>query len=363
MAEHDEELDRRITALLALAQQDAPAPQKAILPAPRRTGRILAIAASVVLIGVAGVALVARGRSDHPSAATTASSVDITSTPSQSSTDPSTTVADERNCSAPAVDSYDTVGSMHTIVPSAQALDIAIVALDGPWCPGGSGFVRVTATNVGTSQERLIPLQLILNGGMNKYPLSLANLTGEYGGMSVAPGSSITIEVHVSLPAVPPGAYLLQVYGFDSSADVNVAGPTACASTDLSAAVGPSDNGPHHQTTPLTVTNVGAAPCFLGKPLIVMGVGSDGIPATQIPLREGFDSVEDPRPSRVLQPSEATSIVVRTVDGCLDSTHPAVYWSGLQLVMDRVGSSAIQVTGRFQTACGVSLTGWARPIG
>jgi hypothetical protein len=363
MAEHDDELDRRITALLALAQQDAPAPANDALPQPGRSRRWLAAAAAVVLVGGGVTALALR---DEPVivAPSESTRVDTTSTPTQSSVAPSTTVAEGGDCSAPAVDAYDTVGSMHTIVESSQALDIEIEALGGPWCPGGTGLVRVTATNIGASQEELIPLQLILNGGMNKYPLALAKPLDETGGLSIAPNSGITVEVHVTVPAAPPGPYTVQLYGFGSGADVRIEGPLACATADLAAVAGPSTGSALQVLTPITVTNTGTTPCFLGKPVIVLGANGSAA-ATQIPFDDGgYYAANDSRPSRVLNAGEVTTVVLTTDNSCIDDTPN--YWATLQLVLDLQLSSAVEVAfgpdSRVQTQCGLFVAGWAAPV-
>jgi hypothetical protein len=372
MPEHDDELDRRITATLGLAQQDAPAPALVPLPSPRRTGRILAAAAAVVLVGAAGIALANRDDSAVATVSTTVPvpSVDTTSTPTQSTSAPSSTIPDlpgePRDCSAPAVDSYDTFGSMHTIVESAQALDIRVEAVDAPWCPGGIGVVRLTVTNVGAGQEELDPVHLILNGGMNKYSLEHRRDESEPDVLSLAPGSGITVEYHVAIPAVPPGSYLLQLYGFGPGTDIRIDGPAACTTDHLSAVAGPGDGAGQHSMTPITVTNIGTTPCFLGKPLIVMGTRPDGTGPEQIPFEEGgFFPVVDPRPSRVLAPGQRSSLILTTVTSCLEPTTDIVAWSSMQMQLSPLGDSTVSVTFGpdigVQTTCGLAVSAWGAP--
>lgn len=365
MAEHDDELDRRITALLGLAQHDAPQPLLAPLPAPRRTGRWLAAAAAVLLVVAAGTALALRDGNDNvASVVTTVPGVDSTVgettavVPSTASTVPT----EPRDCSAPAVDAYDSYGTMHTIVESSQALEIELVALDAPWCPGGTGVVRVTATNVGAGQERLDPIHLILNGGMNKYTLVHDDTVDEAGGLSLAPGTGMTVEYHVLVPAAPPGSYSLQVYGFGPGTDVRIDGPAACTTDHLSAVAGSSDGAGGKVMTPITVINTGTTPCFLGKPLIVMGTDAGGTGDTQIPFDDGgYFAADDSRPSRVLKPGGSTTMVLTTDDSCLDDT--VSYWSTLQVTMDPLLPSSFDVAlgpdSRVQTQCGLFISGWA----
>ena len=369
MAEHDDELDRRITALLGAAQQDAPDPQSATLPRPRRSARWLAVAAAVALVGGGFAALAMRD--DPESALPTDSTSSPTTVPSDdsqlvtsSSAATSSTSPTPRDCSAPAVDSYDTVGSMHTIVQSSQALDVSIEAPDAPWCPGGTGTVRLTVTNVGIGQERLDGVLLILNGGMNKYQLAHTASADEPDVLSLAPGAGVTVDYHVDVPSVPPGSYSLQLYGFGNGRDIRIDGPSACATNDLSAVAGAGDGAGQHEMTPVTVTNIGGTPCFLGRPLIVMGTGPNATGPTQIPFEDGgFFPVDDPRPSRVLQPGESTSVVLTTVNSCLDGASPPVYWSALQIEMSVPGDATIGVAlgpdNFLQTQCGLALSGWA----
>ncbi len=371
MAEHDDELDRRITAVLGLAQQDAPDPQSAALPHPPRGARWLAVAAAVALVG-GGVAVLAMH--DEPESVVPAESTALTTLASHgsqlatsSSAATSSTIPAPRACSAPAVDSYDFFGSMHTVVQSAQALEISIEALDAPWCPGEVGVVRLTVTNVGAGQEQLDPVLLILNGGMPKYQLTHRSDESEPDVLSLAPGTGITVEYHVTLPAVPPGSYSLQVYGFGPGTDVQVAGPPACDTVDLAAVAGVSDGAGGHEMTPITVTNTGDATCFLGKPVVVMASAADGTTtASPIPFEEGgFFPVIDPRPSRVLAPGESTLVVLTTENSCLEPATSPMYWSQVQLWTGPQGNSNVVVDlgpdNRVQTECGLAISGWATP--
>jgi hypothetical protein len=369
MAEHDDELDRRITALLGLAQADAPKPADVTRPRPERTHRWIAMAAAVVVIAVGVAALTLHGEpatvspADSTPIDTSLSETTIAETLATAQSTTPTLPSQQSTCSAPAVDSYDMVGSMHTIVESAQALDIEIESLDTPWCPGGTGVARLTVTNIGVDQERVYPIQLILNGGVNKYPLTHIGSDQEPGGLSLAPGTAITVEYHVAVPAVPPGSYLLQLYGFASSADVRIDGPLACATADLEAVAGLSDGASGNVGTPITVTNTGTRPCFLGKPLMVMATGPDGTGATQVQFSEGaFFPVVNPLPSRVLAPGARTMLVLTTHNTCLGPTTESVSWSSMQVQMSPLGNSTLNVTfhswSHVQTACGLELSGW-----
>ncbi len=369
MAEHDDDLDRRITDLLGLAQHDAPVPAETALPRRHRTGRWMAAAAAVALVGVGVAALALR---DDPETVAPVESVPETtvatsdsSTVTQSSVSPSTVVDEPSDCSAPAVDNYDMFGSMHTLVESTQPLDVKIEAFDAPWCPGGTGNVRVTITNRGVGQEQPDPIVLILNGGFSKYQLVL-DPEAQASPPVLGRGESMSMTARVTLPAVPPGSYSLQLYGFGPGTEVNVSGPPACNTVDLAAVAGAGARASGQEITSVTVTNRGDTACFLGRPLSVMATAPDGtMTASPIPFEEGgFFILDDPRPSRVLEPGKSTMVVLTTPTNCPGSTTPT-YWSQMQLWTGPQGNSNVVVDlgpdNRVHTDCGLALSGWAAP--
>ena len=253
---------------------------------------------------------------------------------------------------------------MHTILENVQPLRVTIEPVDAPWCTGGSGRVRFTITNDGTDDETLDAFRIILNGGMAKYPLLPSNSAAARTPVALAPAETRSWDLEVVIPAVPPGQYPLQLYGFSESAMVEILGPRACATDDLAAVAGPTDSAMGHSSTAITVTNVGDDACFIGTPLWAQGTAAGGS-TPQLTVDFGAPSyfpTTDPRPSRTLLPGERTITILATSAACVDTVVPT-YWTHLQLVLDWSRHAVLDIDlgagSAVQTDCGGAFSGWS----
>jgi hypothetical protein len=351
----DDELDRRIRATLDDAGSDAPRATPLGTAAPVSDHRRWwAAAAAVVLVAGGVVALAARHEADV--AAPTTSALPSTSAPS-------TSVAPAEDCDANAPDQYDGLGSIHTIVPNAQPIDVAVTFSPLTWCSGGQADVTVSFTNHGVGIEHLQSPQLIVDGGPAKWPIAtLAPL-------DLAPGEERKVTTHVQVPNAPPGSYTLHIYGFDGGASVELDGPVACDGSNLTATATAQDGALGNVRTDLVVTNTSAAPCLLLSPVRISGSEKKNNGAVEpVEFHTGtYFGDPPPLPSRVLQPGASALMILGTSNGCDDPAQSHL-WSDLFIsVADGFfgyGGSAVSLYVPLtlaQPTCGLSISAWGSP--
>ena len=348
----DHRLDEGIRSLLGMAGADAPTdtvPVHAIVTRHARS-RVLVVAAAVVLVLVGAVVLTS-GRDGQPQVAPATTPVAVSSTVAQSSGDP--TVPDGPLCTVPNITEYDEIGTMHTVMPNEQPLD-AYVTVDstGSFCSGDTIVVSVTVHNRGVATES-VPTRLILNGGPNKYPVI------EYPPYPLQPGNSRTETFEVTLPAAPPGNYVLGLYGLGEGAPITLANPPLCDETTLeTTATADAAMGTHYAF--ITGTNVGTRDCFIGAVRRVENY-VDGIP-NLLSNVGGLDQPSlPPLQSHVLRPGDRVGIVVSTTSSCLDGTVVEQPIEVLALHMSMRGVTPVTVDLRgvgVQSACDFSLSDW-----
>ncbi|MEN9646118.1 MAG: hypothetical protein RL238_2787 [Actinomycetota bacterium] len=368
MTEHDDQFDRRVRELLAMAQDDAPEPDEAHTSPRRATSslplRLALVAAALILVVVAVAVLGGRGSDRAVPADSTGATSSSTAASTTIPVDPVTCLT---NLSVP----YEETGTIHTVVPSNQALDIEVQVLDGPWCPGGTGNVRLTATNIGSAQETLDPIQLVLSAGMEKYPLSLRTVGDEPGGLSIAPDTGLSVDLLVAVPAVPPGSYSLYVYGFDASAALTVAGPDVCTTTDLVSQVVESGIAGNDTNQTLTdayqvarVTNRSDEPCVLLQPTWVAGLrfGEDSGTVGVLP-GPGVQTVRPvPLADFLLEPDESADLVLTMPRGC-DSDRVVYDMIDVHLGVGATDPDQhwISVGQDVEVTCGLAVSDWLEP--
>ncbi|MFM2076898.1 MAG: hypothetical protein RJA49_788 [Actinomycetota bacterium] len=345
----DDELDRRIRAVVGDAGSDAPraTPMGTVAPVSPDHRRWWAAAAAVVLVAGGVVALAVRHEPDG--AAPTTSALPSTSAPS-------TSVDPAQDCDAIAPAQYDNEGSIHTILSNPQPIDVSVTFSPSAWCSGGRATVTITFTNHGVGIEHLQDPQLILNGGMAKWPI--ATLAA----IDLAPGEHREVTTNVLVPNAPPGSYFVHIYGFDGGAQVGVRGAVACDGTNLSAAVDvPDDVGSMRNN--LVVTNISDSPCLLTTPWAVIALtGTNGF--TQIPFEQrAFFGDPEALPTRVLQAGERALMFIRVAnEGCADPTKTYT-WDRLQFWFGApVGTTDLKADVHFPSpACGLFISAWGSP--
>ena len=269
---------------------------------------------------------------------------------------PTTTLA--LDCSDTTVSGYDFVGSMHTVVPNDQPIAATITPDGDSWCTGGPGEADVTLTNTGPGVEHVQSAQLVLHGGAAKWPLQ------DWPSFDLASGESRTLHASFKVPGVNPGTYGLIVYGYDGYANVTIAGPTLCATTDLTAVGITGGSAMGNIRTDLTITNNGKNPCLLSDPNVIEGLSADGS-ATQLTFTKGtYFGDPPPLASHVLAVGGQAVLFLNTGWPCLDDTHPPVRWTGLRFINTSSPSfdtTSIDVTVDIDTACGLGVSSYGRP--
>lgn len=348
----DQRFDERIRDLLRMAGSDAPddAPASGATRVRSARSRVLVVAASLALVLVGALALTSRRSADQPQVAPNTTITLPQSTVAQSSGDP--TVPDGPRCTLPNVTEYDEIGTMHTVVPNQQPLDASVkVESDGPYCSGDSIVVTVTVHNSGVGVETVTP-RLILGGGPN---IAVAELPA----FDLQPNETLSRSHELSLPAAPPGDYVLGLYGFGLGANITLANPPLCDETRLeTTAISDGAMGTHYAF--ITGTNVSDGNCFIGPVRRVDNI-VDGVPR---PLATS-GMLDQPRlpplQSHVLRPGDSVGIVAATTSGCLDGTVLVDPIEVLALHMSSRGMTPVTVDLRavgLQSACGFRLSDW-----
>ena len=217
---------------------------------------------------------------------------------------------------------------------------------------GDTIVVSVTVHNRGVATES-VPTRLILNGGPNKYPVI------EYPPYPLQPGNSRTETFEVTLPAAPPGNYVLGLYGLGEGAPITLANPPLCDETTLeTTATADAAMGTHYAF--ITGTNVGTRDCFIGAVRRVENY-VDGIP-NLLSNVGGLDQPSlPPLQSHVLRPGDRVGIVVSTTSSCLDGFLVEQPIEVLALHMSMRGVTPVTVDLRgvgVQSACDFSLSDW-----
>ena len=349
----DGRFDERIRDVLGMAGSDAPGDTHAAGSAHARSdrSRVLVVAAALALVLAGAVALGSRRDRAEPQVASVTTVAPAQSTVAQSSGDP--TVPDGPRCTLPNVTEYDEIGTMHTVVPNLQPLDASVkVESDGPYCSGDSIVVTVTVHNGGVGLETVTP-RLILGGGPNKYAVA------ELPAFDLQPNETLSQSHELSLPAAPPGDYVLGLYGFGLGANITLANPPLCDETRLeTTAISDGAMGTHYAF--ITGTNVSDGTCFIGPVRRVDNL-VDGVPrplaTSGMPEHPGLPALQ----SHVLQPGDSVGIVAATTSGCLDGTVLEEPIEVLALHMSSRGMTPVTVDLRavgLQSACGFMLSDW-----
>lgn len=221
----DNELDQRIRRMLEVAQTDAPAARRWHPPAPRRsrTAGFLAAAAAVVVFGLMGFALV-RGMAgsssdDASSSATTAGGGSETTSAGSSAAEttsadtdgPDTTSGSATDSTAPVAcaSGEPAPGGFGTVVPTTLPIEGTLALDTDVTCPGRLIHLTLLVDNIaGTEQFRLVDTEvLLISAGGTRWTI------GTLDQLSVAPGTSVTVEGDFAVPVVPEGTYTVAVRG------------------------------------------------------------------------------------------------------------------------------------------------------
>ncbi|MFZ4720062.1 MAG: hypothetical protein ACOYMR_11585 [Ilumatobacteraceae bacterium] len=372
MAEHDDELDRRIHDLLGAAQADAPEPDRTTMVVtngvPSAQGRRwpvyvgLAAAAAVVLFVVGMATRTTKDENSivpvtDPTEATTPDAA--TSTSPTASTTPNTEV-DPATCGRTSSYPFQETGSIHTVAP----VDLPVhVTIEAPTtvCIGGTALAEVTLRNDGTAAVTIDRTQLVISSGADKWPV------GGIAPIELEPQLETTLQVPIAAPTIRPGEYSLFLYGFDGYTSVTLAGPTVCGGGQLRTEVVLSDGAGQRRYTVTRATNQDDVPCVLPPLTGVEGLTADGS-AEPIQLQsDGGTGLPSQTLLRnfVLEPGEQADLYVTTGSFCLDGTvQPKIYPRvRAQLGFNLQGDSDafVDLAADVDVACGLWVSGWAEP--
>ncbi|MGZ7006591.1 MAG: DUF4232 domain-containing protein [Ilumatobacteraceae bacterium] len=161
-----------------------------------------------------------------------------------------------------------------------------------------------------------------------------------------------------------PGTYGLIVYGYDGDSNVTIAGPTPCATTDLTAVGVTGGSAMGNVRTEITITNNGESPCLLSDTNVIEGLGADGSAAQLTFTRGTYFGDPPPLPSHVLPVGGQAVLYLNTGWPCLDDTHPPERWSGLRFIFTSNPSfdtTSVDVAVDIDTACGLGVSSYGRP--
>ena len=378
MTDHDD-LDRKIRALLGRASNDSPEPMEIrplVVRAPFR--RWPAVAAALVL--VAGVAVIARHDSGRSSSApgtdasppsappSTNSETNLTTVPSAvtSTASPasSTTVPTTRDCAAVAPANYDAFGTIHTISPNSQPVDVTITADSGSWCAGGNGSVLVTFHN--RSRESVTvdrPTLILASNGPAKWDMGELRAS-----LTLAPDERVSIPAAIVAPPAPPGDYTIAVYGFlNSNVPITIEGLVVCDGSMLSVSVRNLGSASGNVRTDVTVKNITAVSCILARPANVLGLTKAHTTATPIEFTQSTYLGDPPgAPLRILAPDHSATLWLdSTITGVCGT--PSSQWTllDLNLAFDAQGAAIpvqVESPGKpFDTGCGLGVSAWGQP--
>jgi hypothetical protein len=374
MSEHDD-VDRKIRALFDRAGRDAPDAMEIQAAVPRPAFRRWpAVAAALVLVG--GILVIARHDSGRSTSApgtdaTTASAPQTTNSETNLTTIPSavtsaapsssTTVPTTGDCAAVAPPNYDAIGTIHTIVPNTDPVDVTIVPDTDRWCAGGKGSVVVFFQNRGQDSVTLDRPTLILNGGIAKWEIGELRAS-----LTLAPDEQVSIRAAVVAPPAPPGSYTLAIYGFlNSHVPITIDGAVECTGSTLRVATSSVGSINSNLKTTVTVTNNTSSPCLLSTPLNASGEAA-GVQSPIQFTKSTYFGDPPALPSRVLQPGSSAMLWIDTgVTGVCGTPSPR--WTSLFLTIafDYGGAAQpIEVTASgapFDTGCGLGVSAWGTP--
>ena len=254
------------------------------------------------------------------------------------------------DCSEVEFTGYDETGSMHTVVPAAQPLDVTIVPSAPEACTTGSLDVTVTVRNNGDTPAQVEP-RLILSGGVNKYTLT------DWPAFDLAAGRTETLTATVVLPPVPPGEYGLFLYGYTGTSPLTVLGPQrarTCTLSDLTAVVGEGDGAGGQVMTPITIHNSGiVGDCTIPRSVRVRFSTADG-PVDAVGPGGTFFGDLDPLPNDLVLAGGTAGLIVADTSGCL--TTPTTPRIGTVIaVLDLPDGSELRL-GSFEALCVLSYT-------
>jgi hypothetical protein len=124
-------------------------------------------------------------------------------------------------CSAMPPSSWESFGSVHTIMMATDGIVATIDVAPHAVCPGGQTVVTMTFTNPGSVVVTIeAPRAILGNGGMSKWELAVLP------SVTVQPGATETRTVIGHVPLLPPADYTVGVYGYESGSTLTVEAPT-----------------------------------------------------------------------------------------------------------------------------------------
>lgn len=123
-------------------------------------------------------------------------------------------------CSAVAPSTWESFGTMHTIVMATDGIVATIDAAPGTVCAGGETLLTITFTNPGTVAVTVEAPRAIISGGMDKWELAVLP------SVTVEPGATETRTVVGRVPLIQPAEYTVHVYGYESRSSLTVEAPT-----------------------------------------------------------------------------------------------------------------------------------------
>lgn len=356
MNDRDDELDRRIRAVLDLARADAPEPTEPasasvvdISARPRRWP--LMVGAAAALVAVVGGVLLMRDRDDMPTIVTAVPSSTAVSEPSTTDSSIST-----ESCGSGLAQPYEERGTIHTVVPNSMAV---VVTIEGnSVCTGGTTTVSVTLFNRGYEAVDLGGTNLIVASGAEKF------VVGVLGADPLAPGATSTRDVQIQVPAIEPGNYFLYVYGFFDTATLAVVGPPVCDVTQLRSKVVLQDGASMNRFQVTRITNVGDDRCVLLRPVWASGVVFGGT-SEPIQPQSGagyFAGSMTPLVDHALDPGESADLWTTTSSACLDGVVQSKVYDFLDVQLGLINDQQFVAVGSdVDVACGLWISDWAEP--
>lgn len=129
-------------------------------------------------------------------------------------TAPMALVVQDNGCAVSEPAAGDEGYTVHTIVPAKEPVTVQIYAPSVRVCPGASMQVGMVLENDGVDAVVLADADLQLGKTFSEW--HLASLTD----VALAAGETRTVVVDVHVPAVNPGIYYLDLYGYQGEGQV-----------------------------------------------------------------------------------------------------------------------------------------------
>lgn len=123
-------------------------------------------------------------------------------------------------CTAVAPSTWESFGTMHTIVMATDGIVATIEADPGTVCAGGQTLLTMTFTNPGSVAVTIESPRAIISGGMDKWELAVLP------SITVDPGATETRTVVGQVPLVAPADYGPFVYRYGGGSTLTVESPT-----------------------------------------------------------------------------------------------------------------------------------------